>query len=338
MTEARTERRGADIPRGRVTAADGLLVVDKPQGWTSHDVVARTRRLAATKKVGHAGTLDPMATGVLVLGVGRATRLLTYLVGADKEYTATVRLGQATVTDDAEGDIVGQPGAEPLLRADGTAETAAIETALAGLRGPIEQVPSAVSAIKVDGKRAYARVRQGEDVALPARPVTIHRLELTAPPRAAVVGETAVLDLDVVVGCSSGTYVRALARDLGAALGTGGHLTALRRTRVGPFTLDGARTVAELVAEVAAQAEELEPTGLRTTTMTEAATACFPVRHLDADQTAAVRVGKFLHPTAQLGSGRDEAVTAALAPDGHVVALLGDRAGQARPILVLDPA
>ncbi|WP_448071647.1 tRNA pseudouridine(55) synthase TruB [Georgenia yuyongxinii] len=350
MTEAGTGRRGADVPRGRVTAADGLLVVDKPAGWTSHDVVARARRLAATKKIGHAGTLDPMATGVLVLGVGRATRLLTYLVGADKEYGATVRLGQATVTDDAEGDVVDSAGAAPLLRADGTADTAAVEAALAGLRGPIDQVPSAVSAIKVDGERAYARVRQGEDVALPARPVTIHRLDLTAPPRAAVVGGTTVLDLDVVVGCSSGTYVRALARDLGAALGTGGHLTALRRTRVGPFTLDGARTMADLVAEVAAQVGEPDPAGLRTVTMTQAATASFPVRRLDAGQTAAVRVGKSLGATcvpaageqvavahARGGPGHDR-VTAALAPDGHVVALLADRAGRARPVLVLDPA
>jgi tRNA pseudouridine55 synthase len=351
---------GLDIPRGRATAPDGLLVVDKPQGWTSHDVVARTRRLAATKKVGHAGTLDPMATGVLVLGVGRATRLLTYLVGADKEYTATVRLGQATLTDDAEGEVTESRGATPVLR-DGGADTAALERALAALRGPISQVPSAVSAIKVDGRRSYARVRQGEEVALAARTVTIHRLEATAEPRVVEVPGATVVDLDVVVACSSGTYVRALARDLGAALGTGGHLTALRRTRVGPFTLGQARTVADLAAEVAAQADVAEPAGLRTLTLTDAATAAFPVRRLDDAQTQAVRVGKFLTPTAADGTRGHVAVaagerpvdhdgaappdrpghapvTAALAPDGHVVALLADRDGHARPVLVLDPA
>ncbi|KAE8763006.1 tRNA pseudouridine(55) synthase TruB [Georgenia thermotolerans] len=334
-----------DIPRGRATTPDGLLVVDKPQGWTSHDVVARTRRLAATKKVGHAGTLDPMATGVLVLGVGRATRLLTYLVGADKEYAATVRLGQTTITDDAEGEVAAAPGAGPLLTADGV-DTAALERALAALRGPISQVPSAVSAIKVDGRRAYARVRQGEEVALAARTVTIHRLEVTAPPRVVEVPGATVVDVDVVVGCSSGTYVRALARDLGAALGTGGHLTALRRTSVGPFTLAQARSVPDLAAEVAAQADAAEPAGLRTLTLTEAATTAFPVRRLDEAQTRAVRVGKFLPPTgpagaepaAQQAGGGHPAVTAALAPDGHVVALLADRDGAARPVLVLDPA
>ncbi|MPV87093.1 tRNA pseudouridine(55) synthase TruB [Georgenia ruanii] len=342
-----------DIPRGRATAPDGLLVVDKPQGWTSHDVVARTRRLAATKKVGHAGTLDPMATGVLVLGVGRATRLLTYLVGADKEYTATVRLGQTTLTDDAEGEVTATPGAGPLLWA-GAVDCAALERALAALRGPISQVPSAVSAIKVDGRRAYARVRQGEEVALAARAVTIHSLEVTAPPRAVEVSGAVVVDVDVDVVCSSGTYVRALARDLGTALGTGGHLTALRRTRVGPFTLAQARPVADLAAEVAAQGDVAGPVGLRTVTLTEAATAAFPVRRLDEAQTRAVRVGKFLPATgtagvAAAGQAPDPEgptsnraghppVTAALAPDGHVVALLADRDGAARPVLVLDPA
>ncbi|WP_205739794.1 tRNA pseudouridine(55) synthase TruB [Georgenia sp. SYP-B2076] len=358
------------MPRGRATAADGLLVVDKPQGLTSHDVVARARRLAATKKVGHAGTLDPMATGVLVLGVGRATRLLTYLVGADKEYTATVRLGQRTVTDDAEGEVTAAPGAAAVVRPDGTVDADAIEGALAALRGPVTQVPSAVSAIKVDGRRSYARVRGGEDVVLPARPVTIHRLEVTAAPRVAHVdgptpGGTTVVDLDVVVGCSSGTYVRALARDLGEALGAGGHLVALRRTQVGPFTLAHARTIDELAAEVAAQAEEPEPAGLGVMSLTDAATSCFPARVLTAEETRDVRVGKALTATATPAdpappvppaadapaadapappagtgpTGRDHpVVTAALAPDGHVVALLTDRDGKGRPVLVLDPA
>ena len=219
---------------------EGVLVVDKPIGWTSHDVVGRTRRLAGTRKVGHAGTLDPMATGVLVLGIGRATRLLTFLVGCDKDYTATVRLGQATVTDDAEGEVVGAPGAAGL-----TAQQ--VEHAVAALTGDIEQVPSAVSAIKVDGKRSYARVRAGEDVRLLPRPVTVSRFVVRSVTEREVDGGT-VLDVDVELTVSSGTYVRALARDLGESLGCGGHLTALRRTRVGGFGLDLAHTVDDLSA------------------------------------------------------------------------------------------
>ena len=187
------------------------------------------RRLAGTRKVGHAGTLDPMATGVLVLGLGPGTRLLTYLVGTDKTYRATIRLGQATVTDDAEGEVVGGADASGLTAAD-------ISSEVARLTGPIQQRPSSVSAIKVDGRRSYARVRAGEEVELAARPVTVHRFDVLDH-RAGCRGGRAVLDLDVEVDVSSGTYVRALARDLGAALGVGGHLTALRRTRVGPFDL-----------------------------------------------------------------------------------------------------
>jgi len=311
-----TERR---TPSGSSDPADGLLVVDKPSGWTSHDVVGRVRRLAGTRKVGHAGTLDPMATGVLVLGVGRATRLLTYLVGADKEYTATIRLGQATVTDDAEGDVttaVGAPDVSP----------EAVESALAGLRGPVEQVPSSVSAIKVDGKRSYARVRGGEEVELAARPVVIHRFDVLAERTTTAQDGTPVTDLDVVVGCSSGTYVRALARDLGAALGTGGHLTALRRTQVGPFGLDGAADLAAL----GAAHEQGAP--VRLLSLTESCRLAFPVRDLTAEETTAVRYGKRLTP-----SGRPGTVAVA-APDGHVVALVEDRGEQARPVLVLDPA
>jgi len=320
-----------------VTARDGLVVVDKPRGWTSHDVVARTRRLAATKKVGHAGTLDPMATGVLVLGVGRATRLLTYLVGADKVYTATIRLGQSTVTDDAEGEVTQARGAESLLGGSAEVRVSDLEPALARLRGPIEQVPSAVSAIKVDGRRSYARVRAGEDVELPARPVTVHRFEPAAPPRVTTSDGATVVDLDVIVECSSGTYVRALARDLGESLGTGGHLTALRRTSVGPFTLETARTVDRLVAQVADDAEVDDPSGLPVMSLTDAARACFPARRLDDAETAALRVGKALEPREDDG-GASGPVTAAFAPDGHVVALLQERGGKARPVLVLDPA
>ncbi|MDN5821818.1 MAG: tRNA pseudouridine(55) synthase TruB, partial [Brachybacterium sp.] len=211
------------------TAPHGILLVDKASERTSHDVVARVRWLLGTKKVGHAGTLDPMATGQLVLGVGQGTRLLTYLVGLDKTYRARIRLGRATTTDDREGEPLGD-----VVDATGLTE-ADIEQSLSALRGDIAQVPSTVSAIKIDGRRAYARARAGEDVELSARPVRISRFEITA--RRETEGH---LDLDAVVTCSSGTYVRALARDLGAALDVGGHLLALRRTSVGPFSVDGA--------------------------------------------------------------------------------------------------
>ena len=202
-----------------MSAPDGLLVVDKPAGWTSHDVVGRCRRLAGTKKVGHAGTLDPMATGVLVLGVGRATRLLGHLALTDKAYDATIRLGATTVTDDAEGEVVEQRDASGV-------SDEALAAAMAALTGPLSQVPSSVSAVKVDGVRSYARVRAGQAVELAPRSVVVSRFALR---------DRRGPDVDVTVACTSGTYVRALARDLGAALGVGGHLTALRRTRVGPF-------------------------------------------------------------------------------------------------------
>lgn len=296
-----------------MSGPDGLLVVDKPSGWTSHDVVARARRLLRTRKVGHAGTLDPMATGVLVLGVGRATRFLAYVVGTDKEYTATIRLGQDTVTDDAEGEILRAPGAA-VVAPD------ALEAALGTLRGEIDQVPSAVSAIKVDGQRSYARVRAGQQVELAARRVRIETLDVRAR-RASVASEgTRMLDLDVEVTCSSGTYIRALARDLGAALGTGGHLVALRRTRVGPFT----ESMGVDVVDAAEPPELLD--------LTQASRLLFPVRQLDADENRDVRFGRRLAP-----SGSD-GVIAAFSPGDEVVALMEDRDGAARPVLVLDPA
>ncbi|MFI2485729.1 tRNA pseudouridine(55) synthase TruB [Promicromonospora kroppenstedtii] len=355
-------------PARRPTAADGFVVVDKPQGWTSHDVVGRMRRLAGTRKVGHAGTLDPMATGVLVLGIGKATRLLTYVVGADKDYDATIRLGVATATDDAEGSVVAvaDPGAV------GQVERAALDAAVADLTGDILQVPTSVSAIKVDGKRAYARVRAGEEVALKARPVTVSRFEVldvrraTAKvpdgdladvyveaddaaadpaadpaaepglaPTAAEPGdgptrEVPVVDVDVRVTVSSGTYVRALARDLGAALGTGGHLTALRRTRVGGYPLAGARTLEELEAQADADGT------LATLPLADAARGTFPVRELDEVEVRALGYGQWVEP-----SGRSE-VVAALSPSGTLVALLEDtkRRGEslAKPVLVLAPA
>ncbi len=299
---------------------DGLLVVDKPQEWTSHDVVARSRRLLATRKVGHAGTLDPMATGVLVLGVGRATRLLTFLVGCDKDYTATVRLGQSTLTDDAEGEVTGGTGAGSTTRDD-------VLAAVAALTGDIEQVPSSVSAIKVQGRRAYHRARAGEDVELPARPVTVSRFVVGAV-RPLEVGGVAVLDVDVEVTVSSGTYVRALARDLGAALGTGGHLTALRRTRVGGFGIEAAHPLADLEARLAAG------TPMPVTPIADAARAAFVVRDLDAAEARTLGFGQRL-PSAV--PGRAEPV-AAIGPDGTLVAMLDESRPTARSLVVFAPA
>jgi tRNA pseudouridine55 synthase len=245
-----------------VIAPSGVLVIDKPAGWTSHQVVAQIRRLAGTRKVGHAGTLDPMATGVLVIGIGRATRLLGYLALTEKAYQATIRLGASTVSDDAEGDVTGLAGAQGVTDDQ-------IETALAGLRGELMQVPSAVSAIKIEGVRSYAKVRSGQDVALAPRQVTISRLEVVGRGDVQADG-IAIIDLDVLVECSSGTYVRALARDLGSILRTGGHLTALRRTRVGPFSLEKAQTLHQAERELKiVPLEDVVRTSFATLTVTD---------------------------------------------------------------------
>ncbi len=283
------------------TAPDGLLVVDKPAGWTSHDVVGRTRRLARTRKVGHAGTLDPMATGVLLLGIGKATRLLGHLALTDKQYDATIRLGQSTVTDDAEGDVVE-------TRDAGGVTNAALAQAMAALTGDIQQVPSAVSAVKVDGVRAYARVRAGEDVALQPRAVRVADFSLRARR-----GD----DLDVSVTCSSGTYIRALARDLGEALGVGAHLTALRRTRVGPFALAQAKTLAELEVDLDADVLPLD----------EAVAQAFPRRDLSAEEAVELSYGR------RLDAG-SPGVSGAFDPEGRCVALVAD----GRPLVVFRPA
>jgi tRNA pseudouridine55 synthase len=293
-----------------VSTAGGLVVVDKPAGLTSHDVVARVRRIARTRRVGHAGTLDPMATGVLVLGVERGTKLLGHLTLTDKSYAATIRLGQDTVTDDAEGEPTGGASAAAVT-------TDQVAKGLDALTGAIQQVPSAVSAIKVDGRRSYARVRAGEQVELAARTVTVARLALLGWSRPT----PDLLDLDVEVDCSSGTYVRALARDLGRDLGTGGHLTALRRTRVGPFTLADAVTLEEL-------AERDDPVPIR---LDAAVAASFGRRDLTADEARRLGHGGRLEP-----QGRPETY-AAFDPDGHAVALLEERDGTARPVVVLRP-
>ena len=297
---------------------DGILVVDKPPGWTSHDVVARARRLCATRKVGHAGTLDPMATGVLVLGVGRATRLLTFLVGCDKDYVATIRLGQATLTDDAEGEVTASVGVVGL-------ERDAVVAAALPLTGDIEQVPSAVSAIKVKGERSYHRVRAGESVNLPARPVTVSRFEI-GDVRALTVDGVPVVDVDVELTVSSGTYVRALARDVGTALGCGGHLTALRRTRVGGFTLADAHPLADL------EARQGEP--MPVTPLADAARAAFAVRELDEAQARTLGYGQRLESELP---GRTEPV-AAIGPDGTLVAMLDESRLTARSLVVFAPA
>jgi tRNA pseudouridine55 synthase len=295
----------------------GILLVDKPQGITSHDVVARTRKRAGTRKVGHAGTLDPMATGLLVLGINNSTRLLTYLVGLDKEYFATIRLGAATTTDDAEGEVLGRAEPHDVVGLDDSA----IAAALAPLTGEISQVPSSVSAIRVDGQRAYTLARAGETVELAARRVTVSALEVLDSRR--VAGDTgAFLDLDVRVRCSSGTYIRALARDLGATLGVGGHLTALRRTMIGPFSV--------------ADAAELESLDVAAALLTPAAIArrLFPVFTLDADQAVDLGHGKRL--VAERPAGRPGPV-AAISPDGRLVGLLDFADGIAKPIVNFAP-
>lgn len=301
---------------------DGFLLVDKPADWTSHDVVARLRRLLGTRKIGHAGTLDPMATGLLVLGVNRATRLLHYVVGANKTYSATMRLGQDTTTDDAEGTVTTSRGARAIT-------PAAIEGAADNLRGDIQQVPAAVSAIKVDGRRAYARVRQGETVELPPRPVHVSQFDIIDH-REILVDDIPVIDLDVIVTCSAGTYVRALARDLGAAMGTGGHLTALRRTHFGPFDVAEAHTVAEL----AEQAEG--PQGIALMDPATVARRAFPIREVTVAEARALSYGQAI--PAATPHGTPTRPVAALDPDGRLLALLADEQGKARPVLVLRPA
>ncbi|WP_017623377.1 tRNA pseudouridine(55) synthase TruB [Nocardiopsis chromatogenes] len=287
----------------------GVAIVDKPADWTSHDVVAKVRRLAGTRKVGHAGTLDPMATGVLVLGIGKGTKLLGHLALTEKEYTGTVRLGATTNTDDAEGEETSRTDA------GGVAEEDA-RRAAAALTGEIMQIPPQVSAIKVNGRRAYKSARAGESVELKARPATVSEFAVDAVRR-----EGPFLDLDVRVTCSSGTYIRALARDMGEALGVGGHLTRLRRTRVGPYGLERARTLEQLAEEFTA------------VPLSQAVAAAFPVRVLSEDEARKVAHGNRIAPST-LGSGP----IGLFAPDGEVVALAEDRPGYSKPIVVFAGA
>ncbi|MEO6942015.1 MAG: tRNA pseudouridine(55) synthase TruB [Terrimesophilobacter sp.] len=295
------------------SSRSGILLVDKAGGMTSHDVVSRARRLVGTRRIGHAGTLDPMATGLLILGVNGSTRLLTYLVGLDKEYLATIRLGASTPTDDADSpvDVLANPDRLAALTDQDVA------TAIAPLTGDIRQIPSTVSAIKVDGRRAYARARAGEAVELGARPVTISAFDVLSARH----GE--FFDLDVRIECSTGTYVRALARDLGRSLGVGGHLTALRRTRVGPFEISDAHTLDGL--DVASML--LEPA--------DVARRLFPVMELTLQQCVDLGHGKRVHMSEHRVSGDDAtaAPVAAIAPDGRLVGLVEIEQGVAKPII-----
>ncbi|HIY94086.1 MAG TPA: tRNA pseudouridine(55) synthase TruB [Candidatus Rothia avicola] len=333
------------------TGPSGLIVVDKPAGLTSHDVVSKMRWIAGTRKVGHAGTLDPMATGVLILGINKATRLLTWVVGETKTYTATIRLGVSTLTDDADGEAtaVSHNGALDSISED------AIRQHIADLTGDIMQVPSAVSAIKVNGVRSYARVRSGEEVDLEARPITVHSFDLhDARPATGTyqLGEeevsASVLDLDVTVVCSAGTYIRALARDLGTALGTGAHLTALRRTAIGEIRAEDAHTLDELIA--GREAEQVAPL----LPIEEAARRLFAVRNLTAAEATDLANGRRIAPTdgspattaPKTGStgGHDKptttGLTAAFAPNGTLVAIIENtrfrRENVAAPVLVFE--
>ncbi|GAA4111715.1 tRNA pseudouridine(55) synthase TruB [Enteractinococcus coprophilus] len=290
--------------------ASGLILVDKPAGWTSHDVVSRTRKIAGTRKVGHAGTLDPMATGMLVIGFNKATRLLTYIVDTTKIYRATIRLGHNTTTDDADGEITQTRFANAVTRE-------AIEAAIIDLTGTIQQVPSSVSAIKIDGKRAYQRVREGETVDIPAREVTVHRFDIEDIRRA---DDGKTIDVDVEVECTAGTYIRALARDLGEALNTGGYLTALRRTAVGPYRIEDAVTMDEL-------ADNLVYTELST-----AMIRLFDVRLVSYDEAKDLIHGR------RIAASKSDELLAATLKNGHVIALIKDaeRAGkiEAKPEIV----
>ncbi|MHA7650423.1 tRNA pseudouridine(55) synthase TruB [Mycobacterium sp. ML4] len=287
----------------------GLVIVDKPAGMTSHDVVGRCRRIFATRRVGHAGTLDPMATGVLVVGIERATKILGLLTATSKSYAATIRLGRSTSTDDAEGELL------QVISADHVSDEA-IGAALGPLRGDIRQIPSAVSAIKVAGRRAYQLAREGHAVELQARPVRIDRFEVLAVRRT-----DGLIDLDVEVDCSSGTYVRALARDLGDCLGVGGHLTSLRRTRVGRFDLSHAVSLDDL-----AQRPRLS------LSLDEACLLMFPRRDLSPEEADASANGRALTP------GGIDGVYAATAPDGRVIALLRDEGRGTKSVVVIRPS
>ena len=277
--------------------------MDKPAGMTSHDVVSRVRREFGTRKVGHAGTLDPMATGVLILGIERGTKFLAHMVTATKAYNATISLGASTTTDDFEGEIISQTSAAHITDAE-------ILSAIANLTGDIMQKPAKVSAIKIDGKRAYQRVRDGEDVDIPARPVTVNRFEVLE-------SRQSPREVDVVVKCSSGTYIRSLARDLGEALGVGGHLTALRRTEVGPFSLDDASPLDSMELSL---------------NLDEALVRCYPRLDVTAEESHKLAMGQWLEPRGVKGT------YAAVGPDGRSIALVKEKGKRLSTVFVAHPS
>jgi tRNA pseudouridine55 synthase len=296
----------------------GLALIDKPQGWTSHDVVAKLRGIAATRRVGHAGTLDPMATGLLLIGINSATKLLTFLVGEDKTYVATIRLGASTITDDKESEYlkVAEPGSVAAL------DNSAIESAVNSLRGEIMQVPSSVSAIKVDGQRAYAKVRSGDEVKLAARPITIHKFEITKQITRVTEAGNSFIDIEVVVECSSGTYIRALARDLGASIGVGGHLVALRRTKVGAYSVEQAQQLEGLIGE-----------NLRVMPISAAAQAQFAVRTLSEQEVIDLRHGRRLK-----AQGESSEPFAGIDANGNLIAMLTVSGDSVKSLVVFNDA
>ena len=305
-----------------MTSRSGLLLLDKAADWTSHDVVAKVRGIAKTRRVGHAGTLDPMATGLLLLGINNATKLLTFLVGEDKTYITTIRLGASTITDDRESEYlsIAEPSAVEQLSAE------SIRAVIATLTGEIMQVPSSVSAIKVNGERAYAKVRGGDEVKLAARPVTVSRFEMLGEFRHVEEGGNKFVDLDAIIDCSSGTYIRALARDLGASLSVGGHLTALRRTRIGGYNLTDAVGI-----------DALNPDELNILRSRDAARAQFDSRELTAQEVIDLRHGKriVMGEIKESTTARDRTI-AAFAPDGALTAMLAKSGGQLKSSVVFQ--
>jgi tRNA pseudouridine55 synthase len=289
--------------------SDGFLVVDKAPGMTSHDVVAIGRRALNTRKVGHAGTLDPMATGILVLGFNNGTRLLQYITDGDKSYTATIVLGASTTTDDHEGEITSTTDASNVEDED-------IKRILSTMVGEIMQRPTNVSAIKVDGKRAYDRARSGEEFELPARKVTISQLDILA-----IRHKDAATMVDIAVTCSAGTYIRAIARDLGAELGVGGHLNALRRTRVAGFTLENAISI-----------DLLKGGNFRTLDLADVARATFSVRELELEEVNELSFGR------PLSANAGDEIFAAISPDNRLIALLKNSVDKAKPVAVFAAA
>ena len=295
-----------------MSATDGFVVVDKAGAMTSHDVVAVGRRVLGTRKVGHAGTLDPMATGILILGFGHGTRLLQYITDGDKTYRATVALGAATITDDVEGEVISRATSAQL---SAVSDDQIIES-LASMRGVISQRPSSVSAVKVDGKRAHERVRAGEVFELASREVTISQLDVLEIRRS----ENAI-QIDIEVTCSAGTFIRAIARDLGAALNVGGHLTFLRRTRVASFGED-----------VANSFESFKAGDFKSLGLVDVAKSIFSVRDLNTQEAQELSFGRKISPSPSTG------IYAAISSENELIALLENRVDGAKPIAVFAPA